>query len=427
MLVKPKTIAIQFSIVLIMLYVFSRLSWGIFLPSLVWGALIALSVVLAALPCIGSHSLRISLSDMTPELIVLMVLIALLWNNQNFAHGDASYEISFAAVAILYCLVRRYDAWYSIFLKVMILFGTFFAIMTFACLAVPSIYYDVILPVMERYGTSYTPSPEAGFTAHYSSNAVFLALGSCAVLAYAVFNAKGKKRKDMVILSVILIAALLMTGKRGTLICLVAAIYVAWFLYMGKKRGKVFWIITVTFFLLVCAYIASWFIEPLGNFVLRFQEQIASGDISTGRFVLWAEAWSAFTQKPLFGHGWRWFRFNNHYASDHDVHNVYLQLLTEVGIIGSIPFFVFFFINMKRAMILYRSSLSKKYPFGVNQSRAIAFSFIYQVFFLIFSLEGTTMYQVEVYGPYFLSCAIGCYCWKKMRFRRKPVRRKALK
>lgn len=416
MLIRLKTITIKLSIIIIMLYALSRLSWGIFLPTSVWGVLLAFSVVFAVYPHIGSRHLRISLSDITPELMVVMLMISLLWNNQNFAHGDISYEISFAIVTILYCLVRRYDEWYPTFLKIMILFGVFYAAMTFVCMAIPSIYYSAILPIMEQYGTSYTPAPEAGFTAHYSSNGIFLAIGVCAVLAYAVFNAKGRKRKRFVLLSVLLVAALLMTGKRGTLICLVAAAYAVWFLYMGKRRDKVFWIITVTIVLLICVYIASWFIEPLGNFFARFQEQIASGDISTGRFVLWAEAWERFTQKPLFGHGWRWFRFNSHLANGQDVHNVYLQLLTEVGIVGSIPFFVFFFANVRRAVVLYKLSISKEYPFTANQCRAIAFSLIYQVYFLILSFEGTTMYQVEVYVPYFLSCAIGCYCWRRVRF-----------
>mgnify|MGYP000158085205 CR=1 FL=1 len=59
-------------------------------------------------------------------------------------------------------------------------------------------------------------------------------------------------------------------------------------------------------------------------------------DISTGRFDLYEIAYKAFSQSPIFGIGAGLFKEVTHAYTD--VHNAYLQVLCEQGIIGLILF-----------------------------------------------------------------------------------------
>ncbi len=63
-------------------------------------------------------------------------------------------------------------------------------------------------------------------------------------------------------------------------------------------------------------------------------------EFSNGRLLLWRLAWEKFLEKPIFGHGWRYFSEIGFEETGNinaiNVHNIYIQLLCETGVVGFI-------------------------------------------------------------------------------------------
>jgi O-antigen ligase len=95
------------------------------------------------------------------------------------------------------------------------------------------------------------------------------------------------------------------------------------------------------------------------------------------RVVLWGIAWNFFTSSPLFGVGWG--NFSTLYGSSvagiswipagqFEVHNIYLQLLSETGLVGFGAFFLLLYRASRQALLQLRWSvqrLDKALAFGV--------------------------------------------------------------
>jgi O-antigen ligase len=72
---------------------------------------------------------------------------------------------------------------------------------------------------------------------------------------------------------------------------------------------------------------------------------LASGD-SSNRYEIWLKAIEMISQKPLFGWGiesWKVFGLKE-YAG---IHNIYLEILFSLGILGFFCFFIFLFLISK--------------------------------------------------------------------------------
>ena len=80
--------------------------------------------------------------------------------------------------------------------------------------------------------------------------------------------------------------------------------------------------------------------------VQRFLESLTAlsdgEDELTGRDVLWQASWILFLRKPIFGIGWSntetYIRHIVYSSVSLSTHNIYLQLLTETGIVGALFF-----------------------------------------------------------------------------------------
>lgn len=410
--------ATSIGIILILLYAYSRLSWGLFIPSIGWGAMLALASVLFLFTLI----FRLNKSrtvDGCSVLFALMLGIMIANNNYDLKQlGFFNSIFPYVCMFILYIACSRNGKWIGAAVAIMVFFGLFYALFTFICDIFPQIYYSMIYPLMSRYGTSYTAHPSAGFTAHYSTNGIYLAMGFCAMTGITYFRYNGRLLRVpwwKLIFPGIMTIALFICGKRGILLCLMVALFICYLWFTAKKkRGRMIKMIGALLAAAVVIYVLSFFIPSITYVIERFTRESKKGDMSNGRFALWAYATAHIGQKPWTGHGWRWFKYHNPIMIDADVHNCYLQLVLETGILGCIPFFAFFGISFIRAAKL-AVHIRKKQTFLSN--RDIAYIYIAamnEMFMLPFMFEGTALYMPECMITYFLSCAIVEYYRKKL-------------
>jgi len=128
----------------------------------------------------------------------------------------------------------------------------------------------------------------------------------------------------------------ILTGSRGALLSLIAGT-MGLMARHGQSllRLKMASIVTFT---VACLVWASYESDAVR---VRWERSLTKGNFA-GREKILPEAWSMFKEKPLFG----WGPVSNtvelgrrFYKPTKDTHNLYLWVLTETGLLGSLPFF----------------------------------------------------------------------------------------
>ena len=155
--------------------------------------------------------------------------------------------------------------------------------------------------------------------------------------------------------------------------------------------------------------------SPLVNFLNELEYTIdgflKGEDITSGRTILYAHSWKLFNENIIFGIGWREFMKNSlglisSFTSGQGSHphNIYLQLLTETGLVG----FLFF---MMPVLYLYSKTyrLLRTLSMKINLHKwknAVQFSFFSQTFFLLYGLTGNLLTDYNFLLMYFFVASI---------------------
>ena len=177
------------------------------------------------------------------------------------------------------------------------------------------------------------------FDANPNSVAVVLSIGLLALfgLAYGRQLTDWKIRLTFWAMSALIALSIVRTGSRGAILALALSFGILIF-----KRGDITIKFKMAVFGLAAVILLGIFSYQVDAVRLRWEQTLLEGRLA-GRDVIYTEAMGMFIEKPLFG----WGPVNNLYElgsrvgrPQRDPHNLYLSLLTEVGFIGSIPFFV---------------------------------------------------------------------------------------
>lgn len=134
---------------------------------------------------------------------------------------------------------------------------------------------------------------------------------------------------------------------------------------------------------------------------------VTGGDITSKRIPLYKHALRLFIQNPIHGIGWGNYKKTVvgtvTMYTEMQVHNIYLQLLCETGIIGS------FFILLPMIMTYFYSirtmcKISKKRnEYSYKWIFAVIYSVYVQTFFLLYGLTGNPLYDYSFLTMYFLA------------------------
>lgn len=150
-----------------------------------------------------------------------------------------------------------------------------------------------------------------------------------------------RPRIIQIALLIFLIFMVLLGMKRGAM--LVTALFVLYYLYIIiQKASKGRKIAIIVFAVIAIGVGYSYLIRFYeSNLVLqrKFESTIEGG--SSGRDVLYSQAWNAWSQSNLwqlvFGHG----ASGSLKVLDNYVHNDWLEILLDMGVVGIITYFVF--------------------------------------------------------------------------------------
>lgn len=288
--------------------------------------------------------------------------------------------------------------------------------------------YRIMYRIWDKWPTG-TFEGEAGYHAgidnHYSQNAMVVAICLIVVASFLIaYLPKKDKRKTgtLAALAAVVMVALLLTNKRAHLLFGIAAILFGYMVPVPKHRLKNtlqaigIGVVLVAAFLLLAPRI-----PVLNELLERFTSATSGEDGNTmARFEFWKLAFRNFLEHPLIGIGWGGFPkeyhehlyfFNpaeNNYPYLH-AHNVYVQLLCECGIIGTLLYLstaVDWFIKTIRLFDKKLRRISSEYE-------VVIFSVIMQTFFYMYCLTGNCLYD-RMFSFYVIAIGftVGLYAQK---------------
>lgn len=334
-----------------------------------------------------------------------------------------SVETLVLVIMFLLCMCSAQIAWMQPMIKVLFASYIIYLAATIIFCFTPDFYLNTIVnlfPKTSRRLTSwYIQGYMSGLTNHYSTNAIFLCTGFLFSISLCLSKAK-EKRKPILLIAAAFFVGILLTGKRGPLIFAIAAVYGLYYFSNLKGHNRIVKTIGVILISLCALVVLISMFPALSGALVRFQETSSQGDILMGRYSLWTMAWKQFLEHPIFGIGWGRFytdvSFRYDYTNYYHVHNTYIQLLCETGLIGSLFYFSWMFLILKKTIHIYQ-----KIEKWQMEKALMGFSLSFQLFFLLYSLTGNTFYEEEVAVPYFIACGLSMYFerrWRRGVFKR---------
>ncbi|WP_455648869.1 O-antigen ligase family protein [Enterocloster citroniae] len=247
----------------------------------------------------------------------------------------------------------------------------------------------------------------AGIAAHYSENAMVITMTLLALFSRVLGSDEVKRgfwRQNKWYIAAIIAAGtmLLLTTKRAHILFGFTAILMTYYLRRPEKRtGRFFQVLLIGIFLTAAFYVSAINIPALREVLFRFLT-IGSDQESTTRFLMWKLALKLFMSFPIFGIGWGGYKYQFHLSlydprvrADRyqylNAHNVYLQLLSETGIVGFLLFMSGAIIIFYKTIVLLKHD-EIKYNQGYRTT--ILFSIMVQIFIALYSVTGNCLYDI---------------------------------
>lgn len=370
--------------------------------------------------CMFSKLFEMKICITPTEIMMFFLGFFVTIGNYELKIGGYYFIISYWVLWIVAVASKYNDKWQTTVLNLSCIFTMIYALATIVCFLSRDLYMNYVLPLFSDSNVNqmvnwYNQGYMLGITSHYSTNGMYLAIGVGAFFAKLIGDFQKKRNWAYL---VIVFFALLLTGKRGPLLFAAGTALVVLYFYKSDKPNgrllKIFGILAVCVLVLL---IASIWVPQIMNSVNRFISQSDNGDISAGRGPLYALALTLFKKKPLFGWGWGSYPYmyyeylgKNEYTFQYrHAHNIYLQLLCEVGIIGFISFCTFFVWQLYKALKLYRDYRKGTKHLPSSAETVLPFAVFCEIFFLMYGMTGNPLYDVIVLFPYLFGCIIVNY------------------
>lgn len=224
----------------------------------------------------------------------------------------------------------------------------------------------------------------AGFSAYTADAAYFVAV----LFGFMIFG--WLKNPEMPIWNTVFrlvvgglsVFAVILTSKRGVAVALLIALVMT---YMIWKRVSAKTMVKMILLIVACAIVL--FLVSQQNAIVRvFIERFdsADGDITTGRSEIWKRAIEAF-RNAIFGMG----TGSAYTVYDAGLHNIYLQLFYDHGVIGALVYVMFFLYNLvgairrREPMSIYVQLLMLVYGMSGNPIYSNSFFIIYVIFSVV--------------------------------------------
>lgn len=419
--------------IFIFTFVFSTLKSFLFYRSIyLLLLLIALVFLLFSSFVINKKGIVISSIDIMWVLFLMLFVLNIAYN--NIITSKTIIDILFYTSCVFFLIFAKVNIrHYNQSLKLIKLLAVIYACSAIFQYLYTDIYLSHVLPL---FSTGVQPTilqllsnnSYSGFTNQTAHIAGYIVNG----IGIIIFSNWKKKLSRLVLPTVflfLLVTGLLLTAKRAHLIFMIISIIITLIFSINNKAffKKVIKITMALFTVLFLAFLLFTTVKfsedsPIITFVNELETTIkgivTGKDVYSGRIILYSNSLELFKEKPIIGIGWREFKKHSLGLINSDVgshpHNIYLQLLTEFGIIGFILFIIpviylyYKTYRMLRILSSQNDSL-QKWKFSIQ------FSFYSQTFFILYGLTGNLLTDHNFLLMYFFACSISLSALLKLK------------
>lgn len=351
---------------------------------------------------------RFSLDNARPQnvLMLLILMIVFFNNNYNLKNGSLEQLVFIYTFFIVSVFGAYSNIWHKYLLRIYIFFSSIFLIMTYVEILNPVFFISTIMP---KFYDAYSIQEhlrllQSGYVSGISiSSAINITVMMYGLAAFfALWLNSSNHKKKLFFFIIIFLLTMFITGKRGPALFAVCSLVYTFF-YSKAENGikKTIQFILIVFLIVLTISIVGEFVPEVNNTVNRFINKSSGEDVSSGRDVIWEQALNLFYSSPIVGVGWDSLK----YIIKINAHNVYLQLLCEVGIFCATVFYAFFAISFYHVnAAIKRIRFEKK-----SIPPILNFSLIFQIYFLLYCLTGNPLYDAFALLGYLMSCSAGEY------------------
>lgn len=351
--------------------------------------------------------------------ICLLIFLIQIKDNYYILEGRIIDVIRFSFCLMLPFIITINNDLIQYFPKFLKIFGLEHVFATIFVQIFPDFYINNIMPWLfdgkeviayQNLKMGFNP----GITSIYSMNGTFISFAILSLFAEYMNN----KKKSVLVLLLLSFLALLFSAKRAHLLfSILSCIFLYFFVNREKYSKKIIKSLIILLTCIVVFLVVSNFVPEVRNVFIRFEEGYKEGNLLNGRDELYDLALSYWKKALLFGNGWG--SFSYFYKLDYhwnkveylDVHNVYIQLLCECGIIGFVFFLSLAILILIKTIVINLEEKSR------NWATILALG--YQIFFLLYCFSGNPLYDNFCYTFYFISVGITMWTYyqnKKEKF-----------
>ena len=270
----------------------------------------------------------------------------------------------------------------------------------------PGVYYplvsivlpnEVVASIRNRLAAGYY----TGFSREVSYTMFLIVVG----LGIYIFLEGKKKRTVDYAIEALLFGALFVSGKRATLLFCIVGIFITQFINSRDKLKILKYAFRVALFVVAVWFSYPWWSQiPALSRLTEIIQYLSLQDVigvTNGRTVIYNNAIQLWRTNIWFGIGWGNFKYsimNNLWYSGFDVHNCFLQVLCETGIIG----LIFYILLVSMSVInVYRSIQLMHKTKEIDAINKAVFCGFVQVFFILYSLTEPILYEYTDYMIFF--------------------------
>lgn len=235
----------------------------------------------------------------------------------------------------------------------------------------------------------------AGFTYQLGVTAIILIYFESVVL-YNDF----KNQKTKIILLISIVICIFLTGKRAVALLAVLLPIMVLLLGKGVTSKRAFNILAIMSIVGVLVYFfisnAELFIDSkiLGRFANTIIDMESGRDFSSHRSILYSDAIRLFNNNKVFGIGLGQYKELSQFGTD--VHNTYLQVLCEMGLVGFVCYLLPLVVNVYKCIKRNR----------IEDNKYLKISLFFQLFYIIYGFTGNVSVNEFCYIFYYFAISM---------------------
>ena len=270
------------------------------------------------------------------ENVIIFIYMLVLVGSTLFTTTMTSKLLQFIIYVILYILLsslKLRDREARVLIDGFVLASVIYAIfIIYSRFTHPTVYIhsNIIL-----FGTELDPN--------------YIGLPLIVAFSLLLYDFLNKKKSLIIVFTCFIIAlAILLTSSRGNFVSLSVCI-IGNIIFFLKNQNITFFkkVLILIIFVLGLVLFYRFASNNYNLFLERMTTFSSEGDISNGRYELWTRAIQLWTEYPIFGNGFESLGRRMNLG----VHNTYIQLFCDSGMIGFALFISFLFILIKKSFV----------------------------------------------------------------------------